>query len=274
LHVLDFEDHVAQELSYARFDTQRRNLRWGTAALVLLAASVLLLLLVTDVACWPGLLLGTLALVSGAGLAHFEGRYRANSDFRGQLRAGLRGQNRATEILAVLNDDYYLLNNLKLPERADDVDHLVVGPNGLFALETKNHRGRIYCRQGQWYQAKISRKGRPQPEEPIRDPTQQLKRNVDYLRGCINNTDPELSRCTRLWIEGAAVFTHPSVRVELPPNVRDALPFPVIHARELPAYIVTHVPRRPYSKGDVRRIVSLFAHLNAPRTTRSTRESR
>jgi hypothetical protein len=269
LRVLDFDDHVAQELSDARFDTQRRSLRWGTAVLVVLAAVVLLLPLVTDVACWPGLLLGTLALVSGAGLAHYEGRYRATSDLRSQLRAGLRGQNRTSEILAALSDDYYLLNNLKLPGRADDVDHLVIGPNGIFALETKNHRGRIYCRNGQWYQAKVSRQGRPQPEEPIRDPTQQLKRNVDYLRSCINCTDPGLSHRTRLWIEGAAVFTHPDVRIELPSQVRDGLPFPAIHARDLPAYIAAHVPRYPYSRSDVKRIVSMFAHLQTPRSPRS-----
>ena len=88
----------------------------------------------------------------------------------------------------------YLLNNLSLPGRADDVDHMVVGPNGIFALETKNHRGRIFWREGQWYQAKVSRKGHPQPEEPIRDPSQQIKRNVDYLRSCINHTDPALSQ--------------------------------------------------------------------------------
>ncbi|MGD8903374.1 MAG: NERD domain-containing protein [Anaerolineae bacterium] len=266
MRVLDFEDHVAQELSHARFDAQRRNLRLLTAILILLFVLAIFLPLVTDVACWPGLLMGTLALTSGAGLAHFEGRFRANSALRGQLRAGLRGQNRTVDILSVLDDDYYLLNNLKMPERADDVDHLVVGPNGIFALETKNHRGHVYCRDGQWYQAKVSRSGRQQPEEPIRDPTQQLKRNVDYLRSCINNTDRELSRRTRLWIEGAAVFTHPSVRVELGPQTRDRLPFPAIHAQELPAHITQHMPRRPYSKGDVRRIVSMFAHLRAPGT--------
>jgi hypothetical protein len=264
LRILDFEDHVAQELSSARFDAQRRNLRLLTAVFVILSLAALFLPTITEAACWPGLLLGTMTLVSGAGLAHFEGRFRANSALRGQLRAGLRGQNRTVDILTVLDDDYYLLNNLKLPGRADDVDHLVVGPNGIFALETKNHRGHIYCRDGQWYQAKVSRKGRQQPEEPIRDPTQQLKRNVDYLRGCINNTDRKLSRRTRLWIEGAAVFTHPSVRVELESQVEDALPFPAIHVQELPAYIVRHTPRRPYSKGDVRRIVSMFAHLQAP----------
>jgi len=265
LRILDFEDHVAQELSNARFDTQRRTLRLLTVILLILSVLALCLPLVTEAAYWPGLLVGTMTLMSGAGLAHFEGRFRANSALRGQLRAGLRGQNRTAEILSVLDDDYYLLNNLKLPDRADDVDHLIVGPNGIFALETKNHRGHIYCRDGQWYQAKVSRKGRQQPEEPIRDPTHQLKRSVDYLRSCINNTDRELSRRTRLWIEGAAVFTHPSVRVELEQQTHDTLPFPALHVRELPAHITQHKPRHPYSKGDVRRIVTMFAHLRAPR---------
>jgi hypothetical protein len=269
LRVLDFEDHVAQELARARFDTQRRNLRWATVVLGILAGLTLLLPLVTDMACWPGLLLGILALVSGTGLVYFERRYRANSVFRSQLEAGLRGQNRMTEVLARLDDDYYLLNNLSLPGRADDVDHMVVGPNGIFALETKNHRGRIFWREGEWYQAKVSRKGRPQPEEPIRDPSQQLKQNVDYLRSCINHTDPALSQRTRLWIEGAAVFTHPTVMLDLPQPIQDTLPFPAFLARELPPHILGHVPRRPYSKGEVRRIVSMFAHLRAPGSTRS-----
>jgi hypothetical protein len=183
---------------------------------------------------------------------------------RSQLEAGLRGQSRIPEILSALGDDYYLLNNLQLPGRADDVDHMLIGPNGVFALEAKNHRGRIFWREGQWYQEKVSRQGRLQPEESIRDPSRQLKRNVDYLRSCINRTDPGLSRRTRLWIEGAAVFTHPGVDVDLPKAVRKTLPFPVVEAGELPAHVLGHVPRHPHSKGNVRQIVSMFAHLRAP----------
>jgi hypothetical protein len=266
--VLDFEDHVAQELARVRFATQRRSLAWATAVLAVLALLMLLLSPVTEIACWPGLLLAMLALVSGGGLAFFQRRYRANRVLRSQLEAGLRGQNRIPELLAGLGDDYYLLNNMQLPGRADDVDHMVIGPNGIFALEAKNHRGHIYWREGQWYQEKVSRQGRLQPEEPIRDPSQQLKRNVGYLRSCINRTDPGLSRRTRLWIEGAAVFTHPDVNVDLAQAVRQTLPFPVFHARELPEHILEHVPRHPHSRGDVRRIVSMFAHLQAPRSPR------
>lgn len=264
MRVLDFEDHVAQELARASLATPRRTLRWASIILAILAALTLLLSPVLEAVCWPGLLLGALALTAGAGLAYVEWRYRANRSLRNQLRSGLRGQNRLTEILSVLPDEYYLLNNLTLPRRNDDVDHLVIGPNGIFALETKNHRGRIYWRDGQWYQAKVSRKGRLQPEKAIRDPSQQLKRNIDYLRRCIRFTDPDLSRRTRLWIEGAAVFSDPTVHLDLPQAVRSSLPFPVFQARDLPAHILEHVPRHPNSTADVRRIVSMFAHLRTP----------
>ncbi len=264
MRILDFEDHVAQELARASLVSPRWNLRWATIILTVLTVVALILTAALDVTCLPGLLLGALALAAGVGLAYTEWRYRANRSLRNQLKAGLRGQNRMTEILSTLPDDYYLLNNLTLPGRADDVDHLVIGPNGIFALETKNHRGRIYWRDGLWYQAKVSRGGRLQPEKTIRDPSRQIKRNVDYLRRCIRQTDPDLSRRTRLWIEGAAVFTHPQVYLDLPQSVRDPLPFPVLRAQDLPTHILQHVPRHPYSRSDVRRIVSLLSHLHPP----------
>jgi hypothetical protein len=264
LRLISFEDHVAQELARASFAPQRYWLRRGTLSLGLLSLLALLSILIVQAPLWPALVLAGLALLSGLGLIYYEWRYRCYSRRRGQLSSGLRGQRRMTKLLGLLDDDYYLINNLKLPDRADDVDHLVVGPNGVFALETKNHRGRIFWREGQWYQSKVSRSGHLQPETPIRDPSQQLKRNVDYLRSCINHTDRELSRRTRLWIEGAAVFTHPAVSLDLPPEVTAALPFPVLRARDLPAHIVGHVPRHTYTKADVRQIVDLFGRLQPP----------
>ncbi len=270
MRVIEFDNHVAQELARASFGPERRRLRGVTVALGLLAGLVLLLGLLPEIPFWPGLLLGVAALLSGAGLAYYEWRYQSHSRLRSKLRAGLRGQQAMTEMLAPLDDSYYLLNNLKLPGRADDIDHLVLGPNGLFALETKNHRGRIFYRDGQWYQAKISRGGRPQPEEPIRDPAQQLKRNIDYLRSCVNQTNPDLSRRTRLWLEGVVVFTHPAVSLDLPQATRESLPFPVMRARDLPAHLLSHTPRRPYSRAEVRQMVSMFGHLCPPASYRQT----
>jgi hypothetical protein len=262
--IINFDDHVAQELERVSFARQRRWLPWTTLSLALIAILALLLASIEGESLWLALLAGVLTLLSGAVWVSFEWRYRRRSRLRGQLRAGLRGQRRMAKILTLLDDRYYLINNLKLPGRADDVDHLVVGLNGIFAVETKNHRGRIFWRDGQWYQAKVSRSGRPQPEEPLRDPTRQLKRNVSHLRSCINQTDPALSRRTRLWIEGVVVFTHPAVSLDLADSVRENLPFPVLRVRDLPSHILSHEPRRSLSDSEVREIVSMFGHLEQP----------
>ncbi|RPI57785.1 MAG: NERD domain-containing protein [Chloroflexi bacterium] len=264
MHAIDMKDHVAEELALASLVSPRRN--WRRALLILgpLAILAAILAAVTELSPWPALALAALAAVAAAGVVYNEIRYAGNRTRRAQLNAGLQGQRELVRTLSVLDDDYYLVNNLGLPGRGDDVDHLVVGPNGVFALETKNYSGRIYCRDGQWYQAKTSRGGVAQPERPIRDPARQLKRNVDYLRACIKRTDPGLSRRTRLWIEGIVVFSHPRATLELPEAVRQGLPFPILRSPELAAHIRGHVPRQGLSRSDVSRLVSMFAHLRAP----------
>jgi hypothetical protein len=264
LRIIGLDDHVANELTRVTFDAQRRWLPRIAGALAVLTVLALLLALVGFLPPWLAALFGTLALALGGAIAYYEWSYRRHNVLRAQLRAGLRGQRLLPRILSNLDDDYYLINNLELPGRADDIDHIVVGPNGIFALETKNHRGRIYWRDGQWYQAKMSRSGRPQPEMEIRDPVQQLKRNVDYLRSCINYTNRTLSRRTALWIEGVVVFTHPAVSLDLPEEVVTSLPFPVLRARDLPAHLLGHIPRRRHNKAEVRQIVGLLAHLEPP----------
>lgn len=264
MRTITFDDHVADQLARASYVPQRLWLRRIALVLGLLTALALLITLFAEVACWPVLVIGALALLSAALWAAFEGRYRSDSSLRGKLRAGLAGQRRVPQFLSGLDDQYFLINNLALPGRADDVDHIVIGPNGIFALETKNHRGQILWHDGQWFQSKMSRGGRPQPQSPMRDPTRQLKRNIDYLRLCIDHTDPALSRSTRLWIEGIVVFTHPAVHLDLPKKVQDALPFPVMLVRDVPAHITGHVPRRTHDKLQVRQIVSMLGHLTAP----------
>jgi hypothetical protein len=265
LRVITFEDHVANELARATFDRQRILFRWATAVLGVLTIMGLILALVAEKGNVVVLLLAVVTLLSLMALATYEWQHHSQQGLRNTLRAGLRGQRSTIEILSLLDDNYYLINNLKLPARADDVDHLVIGPSGVFALETKNHRGRIFLEGSQWYQSKTSRSGRPQPKEAIRDPTRQLKRNIDYLRACINQTDPALSRRVRLWIEGGVVFTHPAVSLNLQPPAQSPLPFPVLRARDLPSHILDHVPRRPLRKAEIRAVVSMFGHLRPPK---------
>jgi hypothetical protein len=264
VRIINFRDYVAHELARVSYKRQRLRLRWIVLVLAILAILALAIALVNSELWWAPLVLATATGGVAAVLGYYEWTYHRESQLRDQLRAGLRGQRLLPQVLAGLDDDYYLLNNLKLPGRADDIDHIVVGPNGLFALETKHHRGRIFWQDGQWYQSKVSRSGYRQPETPIRDPARQLKRNIDYLRSCINSTDGALARRTRLWIEGVVVFTHPAARLDLPVAAHATSTFPVLRVEELPAYITEHTPRQRHSKAEVRQIVSMLANLRSP----------
>ena len=44
-----------------------------------------------------------------------------------------------------------MLNDLTLPNGRGNVDHLVIGPNGLFVIETKNYSGYVKCFRDTWY---------------------------------------------------------------------------------------------------------------------------
>jgi hypothetical protein len=63
---------------------------------------------------------------------------------------GKRGELAITEALKRLPDDYVLLNDLTLPESRGNVDHLVIGPTGLFVIETKNYSGYVKCFRDNW----------------------------------------------------------------------------------------------------------------------------
>jgi hypothetical protein len=78
--------------------------------------------------------------------------FKENVNRWGNWFVGKRGEEAVTEILREsLPDDYVLLNDLVLPNGRGNIDHLVIGPNGIFVIETKNYSGRIKCFGDQWF---------------------------------------------------------------------------------------------------------------------------
>ncbi len=58
-------------------------------------------------------------------------------------RSGLKGEKRVIRNLVEnLSDQYSIFNNvlLKGGKRGGDIDHIVVGPTGVFVIETKNNQ--------------------------------------------------------------------------------------------------------------------------------------
>ena len=58
---------------------------------------------------------------------------------RADLRRGATGENLVGQILTNFPDDFYVINDLTTPY--GNLDHVVVGPTGVFALDTKSWRG-------------------------------------------------------------------------------------------------------------------------------------
>jgi hypothetical protein len=60
---------------------------------------------------------------------------------RKNWRKGAAGECMVADVLAALSDDYSVINDVTTA--SGNLDHIVVGPTGVFALETKNYRGTI-----------------------------------------------------------------------------------------------------------------------------------
>jgi hypothetical protein len=136
-----------------------------------------------------------------------------------QYKKGQDGENLIIECLKKLNDNYQLINDVVLPESYGNIDHLLLGPNGVFVIETKNYNGEIICNGDEWYnhydgEVKISMKGRPyyKPgrDYDIKSPSKQIKKNAAKLKQFI---EKELNK--KIWIEVVVVFTNPEVNLEL-----------------------------------------------------------
>jgi hypothetical protein len=112
---------------------------------------------------------------------------------------GWQGEKQVAKLLtSKLNDDYYLLNDLYLRDGGGDIDHIVLGPNGVFVLETKNWSGNISCNGDEWQ--RVGKKNFSG------SPSRQVKRNASKIKQIIDNNSN--LRMLGVWVEGIVVFTN------------------------------------------------------------------
>jgi Nuclease-related domain len=58
------------------------------------------------------------------------------------FRTGAEGEEMVARRLAKLNSDWHVLHAVPVGDLGSDIDHVVVGPSGVFTLNTKNHAGK------------------------------------------------------------------------------------------------------------------------------------
>jgi len=135
--------------------------------------------------------------------------------------AGIKGGRAVTETLQELDDSYYLIDDIQLPRRGGNIDHILLSPKGIFCLETKNWTGDIRCNRDEW-----SKKGKRRIY-PVDSVSKQARKNAsdlgELIRKRLNIGVPITPIC---------VFTNPSARLKL---TRQTLP--VLRVTELSQYI-------------------------------------
>ncbi len=137
--------------------------------------------------------------------------YSVRAKFNGW---GLAGERLFAEFLvqrgAFEPGSYWLINRLSLVEESD-IDHIVVGPTGIYVYESKYWRGEVTCRDGIWQHR------RSEDAEPIcpYPPDLQVRRNMEDVAAYLAARLPGFLHRHRVAIRGRVIFTYPGVRCDL-----------------------------------------------------------
>ena len=120
-------------------------------------------------------------------------------------RNGRLGERIVTDALRRLSDDYCLVNDVTLGARRGNVDHVLIGPCGVVAIETKRLAGHIRCHGDTWW-AKGYRRN---------SISKQVNAGATAVRYSLMERHPELRDSALRWVESIIVFTHPLCRLEV-----------------------------------------------------------
>ncbi len=128
------------------------------------------------------------------------------------IQAGITGEENAGIVFAGLPDEYTVYSDLSIEVdgKISQLDHIVVGPSGIFVIETKNMIGDI---QGdsddhEWKQVKLSRQ-KVVYERTFYNPIKQVGTHVYRLS--------QILKTARIhtWVQGIVYFSHPDATVHI-----------------------------------------------------------
>jgi hypothetical protein len=161
--------------------------------------------------------------------------------------SGVQGEENTLELLSALPEGYQVFHNVNVTfgDYSNKLDVVIVGENGLFVVEVKNHNGRIVgnVEDQQWRQHKIGRKGNPYSSE-MRNPIKQVKGQTMTL-----SKNFKMMKLN-VWIQGIVFFSNSEVILEL----RGNSDIPVFSGEELKRYITRFSPKEKMAIESIKRI--------------------
>lgn len=197
-----------------------------------------------------GLALAVLALFIGVG---HRLKISENERDRRFQAAGRRGEHRVADVLArELPDEYAIVNDaeISLGRQRAQFDHIVVGPNGIFAVETKNWRGRVTGRAASPFLRIHSEQGRVRT---ARNPLPQCRRQARVLRAFVVRTPRPDAPVTAILAAGAD-----DGRWEI-----EGADVPIVALRDLAAFIRGRAAEHPLTSAEVDAIARQIGEQHA-----------
>ena len=128
----------------------------------------------------------------------FAGKIKVLETERLNLRSGLTGESTVAESLSRFPDHFHIIHDITTP--FGNIDHVVVGPTGVFIIDTKNWRGIVQA-DGK---GELLLNGKSTAKSSISQFTGRLMGLRDKVRSIAPHLDP--------YYDGVFVFT--SARVE------------------------------------------------------------
>jgi hypothetical protein len=95
----------------------------------------------------------------------------------GNFLKGAKGEEWVAHELAFLSAEYAVFNGLRLGGGKQNFDHIIIGPAGIFVVETKNWKGSVEFRDGKLFAG---------GKEPARPPIKQVKAATAELAAYID----------------------------------------------------------------------------------------
>lgn len=129
---------------------------------------------------------------------------RVASSNESKLAAGIEGEQLVVNELAVaLGDEWVLFRGYK--NRRGEIDHLLLGPQGLIAIEGKHRSATVSCRGDEWWYDKYDRWGNHVEQDWLTDrggrpPSRQVNEPADALQDflCSRGRDIAIRRVVLL----------------------------------------------------------------------------
>lgn len=129
-----------------------------------------------------------------------------DSDAEEKIRAGIAGEQLvAAELGRALGDDWTLLRGYR--NRRGEIDHLLLGPAGLFAIEVKNINATVHIDGDRWRADKYDNYGHLVEQRPITDrkgrsPSEQLNESAAELERFLHERGQPVT------VQRVVVLTH------------------------------------------------------------------